>query len=191
MSNEAFTQLICAIRGDDFDKVQELVEQNKVRIDKFTCYEAVQPNHSIILTYFLKKNNIKSNSSKLEEKLNECKVSPSYNELEEIKDGILYYDGMKIELNTFLESDAIKEVENKEDRYNDNIYIDFEDIDVDEVVKETQSIEKIESEKSGIVEGLKSIQNANKDLTDRMMVLQQDDLEKNLILLQLEILEMF
>ena len=58
MSNEAFTQLICAIRGDDFDKVEELVEQNKVRIDKFACYEAVQPNRSIILTYLLAKSTI-------------------------------------------------------------------------------------------------------------------------------------
>lgn len=37
-----------------------------------------------------------------------------------------------------------------------------------------KAIEKIEEEKSGIVEGLKSIQNANKDLTDRMMLLQQE-----------------
>lgn len=35
-------------------------------------------------------------------------------------------------------------------------------------------IEKIEKEKGGIVESLKSIQNANKDLTDRMMILQQE-----------------
>ena len=37
-----------------------------------------------------------------------------------------------------------------------------------------REIEKIESEKAGIVEGLKNIQNVNKDLTDRMMILQQE-----------------
>lgn len=37
-----------------------------------------------------------------------------------------------------------------------------------------KEIEGIEKEKEGIVEGLKGIQNANKDLTDRMMILQQE-----------------
>ena len=37
-----------------------------------------------------------------------------------------------------------------------------------------REIEKIENEKAGIVEGLKNIQNVNKDLTDRMMILQQE-----------------
>lgn len=41
-------------------------------------------------------------------------------------------------------------------------------------VKIKEEIEKLEKEKAGIVEGLKSIQNSNKDLTDRMMILQQE-----------------
>ncbi len=49
-------------------------------------------------------------------------------------------------------------------------------------------IEKIEAEKEGVVEGLKGIQNENKDLTDKMILLQQElsKVENKLTKLELE-----
>lgn len=65
---------------------------------------------NVMTTYFLKKKGISMGVSKMEERINETKKHTDYKLLESYQDGILYYDGSRIDLNDFLENDTITKV---------------------------------------------------------------------------------
>lgn len=69
---------------------------------------------NVMLTYFLKRRNIKAGMLKREAKLEYCKKFDDYDKLEKIKNGILFYDGNKINLNEFLKNNNIEYEKNNE-----------------------------------------------------------------------------
>ncbi len=87
---------------------------------------------NVLVTYFSIKNNINDNGSSLIEKISVCENMPNYKELEEMIDGILYYDGNRIDLDTFLKNGEIKECNSKKAAADSTKgYVDIEDIDIE------------------------------------------------------------
>lgn len=70
---------------------------------------------NVMTTYFLGRNHIRSGKSKLKDKEEQCKKLDGYEVLEDIQDGILYYDGNRIDLAEFYKNN-IKVIERKEDK---------------------------------------------------------------------------
>lgn len=68
-----------------------------------------------VTSIFLKQNGVRNAYGiKLEEKLKVCNTYKSYSLIEEYKDGVLYYDGNKIDLNEYLKGN-IAILENKKE----------------------------------------------------------------------------
>lgn len=86
---------------------------------------------NVLVTYFAKRNSINDSSLSLEEKLNVCKNIPNYKVLEEIQEGILYYDGKKINLTDYLVKGEINEVIGSDNTKTKEKYIDIDDIDIE------------------------------------------------------------
>lgn len=56
---------------------------------------------NVITTYFLKRNNIKSGKMKIDEREKECNKFEEYKNIKEIENGILYFNGEKIDIEAF------------------------------------------------------------------------------------------
>lgn len=70
-----------------------------------------------ITSIFLKQNGIKNAYGiKLNEKLEMCKTFDNFSLIEDYKDGVLYYNGNKIDLNEYLKDNIVILGENKEKR---------------------------------------------------------------------------
>lgn len=65
---------------------------------------------NVLTTYFLKHNDIHIGNAKMEYKEEICKKFTNYKVLQEIQDGILYFDGKRIDLREFYE-DHIKTID--------------------------------------------------------------------------------
>ena len=73
---------------------------------------------NVMITYFLKKNNINIGMIKLDEKINECKLMDNYYMIKDIKNGILFYNGKQILMEDFFEGN-IKNAKNTENQFSD------------------------------------------------------------------------
>lgn len=80
---------------------------------------------NVMTTYFLKRKELKMGNHKMEEKLRKCKEFEDYDRLEKIVNGTLYYKGKKIDLEKYLETNEIVEIENKEEEDVSNFSIDL------------------------------------------------------------------
>ena len=58
---------------------------------------------NVMTTYFLKRKDIHMGNDKLEDREEECKKFTEYESLKDIQDGILYFDGKRINLEEFYE----------------------------------------------------------------------------------------
>lgn len=94
--------------------------------DKFKSYIKFRSGviKNVTTTYFLKKMNVKdSGTIKLDEKIEMCKKYKNYIQVKKIENGLLYFDGEKIDIEEFLKGN-IKKVEYEEK----NEVIDYFDI---------------------------------------------------------------
>ena len=62
---------------------------------------------NVMVTYFLKKKGLSMGNDKMEERTEKAKEYSDYKLLEDYQDGILYFDGNRIDINDFLEKDLI------------------------------------------------------------------------------------
>ena len=62
---------------------------------------------NVMTTYFLKRKNIHMGNNKMEEREEFCKKYPEYDILKEMQDGILYFDGQRIDLNEFYNGNIV------------------------------------------------------------------------------------
>lgn len=62
---------------------------------------------NVMVTYFLKKKNIRSGNRNLADRLAQSKEFEDYKLLEDFENGILYFDGNKIDLKDYLEQNKI------------------------------------------------------------------------------------
>ena len=85
---------------------------------------------NVMVTYFAKRNNVNSDVN-LRDKLGVCKGFPGYEEFIKIKDGILYYDGERIQLDEFLNNGNIKKVEIYQKKENKDFMINIDEIDIE------------------------------------------------------------
>lgn len=81
---------------------------------------------NVMTTYFLKRKNIHMGNNKMEEREIECKRHSDYENLKEIQDGILYFDGNKISLEEFYKGN-IKIL--KEEKINNEMFVDLFDFE--------------------------------------------------------------
>lgn len=77
---------------------------------------------NVMITYFLKENNLNEKDLKLDEKIDKCKSIDNYYIIEKIKKGILYFNGKQIILDEFFKGNTIY-VQNVEERFSD--FFDF------------------------------------------------------------------
>lgn len=85
---------------------------------------------NVIITYFAKKSNV-NNDFKLVDKEKMCQSLPGYKEIEEIKNGLLYFNGDRIDLEQFLKDMSIIKIEQKEHINKADINIDINDIEIE------------------------------------------------------------
>ena len=79
---------------------------------------------NVLTTYFLKKHGLHFGNRKMSEKELKCSEFLDYSILEQIQDGILYFNGEKIDLNEFYNGN-IKIINNK--KINDEAFINLFD----------------------------------------------------------------
>lgn len=84
---------------------------------------------NVMVTYFAKSNRV-NNELGLNDKISMCKTLPGYNEFAKIQDGILFFGGMKLDLDEFLKN-GIKVEVISDDLADQEIVMDFDDIDVE------------------------------------------------------------
>ena len=84
---------------------------------------------NVMITYFLKKNNV-NNDEKLTKKEEMATTLPGYLEFRQIQDGILYYDGQRLDLYEFLNNETLKVIEEHTDK-EANIMFNVDDIDIE------------------------------------------------------------
>ena len=82
-----------------------------------------------MVTYFAKVNRV-NNDLGLEEKVQMCKTLPGYDDFSEIQDGILFFGGMKIDLDEFIVN-GVKEEVMSDDKADAEIFVDLDDIDIE------------------------------------------------------------
>lgn len=70
---------------------------------------------NVMTTYFLQTNKIYIGNSKIDVKEKECKKLPNYENLKRIQDGILYFNGKRIDLEEFYNGN-IKYIEKSDDK---------------------------------------------------------------------------
>jgi len=103
------------------------IPQNKIK-----SYLKYRSNiiKNVLVTNFAIKNNIYDSNMNLEDRLECCKAMKDYSELESVCSGILYYNGGKIALNSYLDEDKFEEVAEgiKETK---NIEVDIDNIDIE------------------------------------------------------------
>ena len=71
-----------------------------------------------ITNIFLKQNGINSYGIKLEERLKMCRSYETYSYISEEKDGVLYHNGDRIDLNEFLNGNIVRIEKNESDFFN-------------------------------------------------------------------------
>lgn len=64
---------------------------------------------NVMTTYFLVKKGKYDGNEKLEKRINKCKSLADYSTFSNIENGVLYYNGARIDLDKFLNSDIIEE----------------------------------------------------------------------------------
>lgn len=64
---------------------------------------------NVMTTYFLVKKGKYDGNEKLEKRINKCKSLADYSTFSDIENGVLYYNGARIDLDKFLNSDIIEE----------------------------------------------------------------------------------
>lgn len=74
---------------------------------------------NVMTTYFLKTKGLKFGNTNMETKDDECMKYDDYSILEDIQDGILYYDGNRIDLQEFYNDNIKIMQEQKEDLFSD------------------------------------------------------------------------
>jgi len=75
----------------------------KGKINSFLKYKSVRFKN-VLTTYLLKKNNVKdAGKIKLEEKIKLCEDIDGYDDIKEIEDGVLFYNGDRIDLKDYLD----------------------------------------------------------------------------------------
>lgn len=81
--------------------------------DKIKSYIKYRSSNirNVMATYFLKKKGIRLNIPKLEDKITEIKKLNDYNILEKVENGILYFDGNRIDMKNYIEKDMITKVD--------------------------------------------------------------------------------
>lgn len=80
---------------------------------------------NVMTTYFLSKNNVRMGNVKQEKRVAECKKMEGYEILEDTQDGILYFDGDRIDINEFYNGN-IKKIKSITNEYKD-LYVDLMD----------------------------------------------------------------
>jgi len=84
---------------------------------------------NVMVTYFAKKNNI-NNDFNLSDKLGNCKGLQGYEQFINLKDGILYYDGIEIQLKELLDDGIIKKAE-REQLKKEEFPVNIDDIEIE------------------------------------------------------------
>ena len=92
----------------------------KGKINSYIKYKSIV-TRNVLTTYFLKRIGVSdAGKIKLEEKINMCKKHDFYErDLKEIINGILYYNGDRIDIEEFLKGN-MKKIETKENNNNEN-----------------------------------------------------------------------
>ncbi len=95
------------------------------KINSYIKYK-VSSIKNVVTTYFLKKNGVKNAGKiKLEEKIEQCKKYDYYeSNLKDIIDGVLYYNGDRIDINEFLNGNMVV-IRKEENGNTTNDYIDL------------------------------------------------------------------
>ena len=117
-----------------FDYFNEHNKQSKVfwhgkcfsiRNEKINSYIKFRSSiiKNVMTTYFLSKYNIKMGKEKQEKREIECKKLQGYEVLEDIQDGVLYFEGDRIDIIEFYKGN-IKKVKSTEHKSSD-LYIDL------------------------------------------------------------------
>ena len=83
-----------------------------------------------MVTYFAIRNNINDPKLGLEEKLKQCRALANYYQLSDLENGILYFNGKRINYEEFINNNSIVE-ENVEKTHADNINMYIDDIEID------------------------------------------------------------
>lgn len=84
---------------------------------------------NVMVTYFAKVNRV-NNDLGLEEKVQMCKTLPGYDDFSKMQDGILFFGGMKIDLDEFIVN-GVKEEVMSDDKADAEIFVDLDDIDIE------------------------------------------------------------
>lgn len=82
---------------------------------------------NVMVTYFSIRNNINESDIGLMEKLKQCRTMPNYYQLENLENGILYYDGKKIDVKEFIKNNNIIEA------YSEDSSLELEVLDIDDI----------------------------------------------------------
>lgn len=99
---------------------------------KITSYIKHRSNiiKNVMVTYFAIRNNINDPKLGLEEKLKQCRALANYYELSDLENGILYFNGKRIDYEEFINNNNIVD-ETTEETFVDNTSIDIDDIEID------------------------------------------------------------
>ena len=88
---------------------------------------------NVLVTYVIKKNGIKMTDEKLSIKSGKCKELPEYETLKDMQNGILYYNGKRLNVNDFFNGNEVYIKDNEESKFDltneqDDIEIEFTDL---------------------------------------------------------------
>ena len=80
---------------------------------------------NVMSTYFLKRKDLKMGNHKINVKISKCKEFEDYPRLEKILNGVLYYNGKKIDREMYINKGEIIEIKNLQDEELNNFSIDL------------------------------------------------------------------
>lgn len=96
------------------------------KINSYIKYRA-NSIRNVIITYILKRNNIKIGNLKLHERIDKCKELGYYDQIKNIEFGTLYFDSNKLDINEFFKGNKIIiNNDNKDETKTSNDNIDIE-----------------------------------------------------------------
>lgn len=111
---------------NEFDKHKKVYWHGKcfsIPENKITSYIKYRSRiiQNVMTTYFLMKKGKYKGNEKLDLRIDKCKKLADYDTLQDIERGVLYYNGTRIDLDKFLDSDKIEEINkvNVDDLFSD------------------------------------------------------------------------
>lgn len=98
-----------------------------IKKEKLTSYLKYRMGiiRNVMSTYFLKRKDLKMGNHKINVKIAKCKEFEDYSRLEKILNGVLYYNGKKIDREMYINKGEIVEIKNVQDEELNNFSIDL------------------------------------------------------------------